>query len=101
VSFASYDNIYYSKKVFQAISVLLLLVFLYLVGAYLEKRLHRFENIETSFPIFQRTLFPTFKFSKVGEERMLVDSNTETVNFLLAALVLFIWSFLASFMLGE
>jgi len=68
IVFAIYLNRIYTRKMFQAISVVLLLVFLYFVGIYLEKRLKRSERMDREFPIYSRNLYPTMKYNIVDKK---------------------------------
>jgi hypothetical protein len=86
---------------FQGISVVLLLVFLYFVGNFVQKYLKRQDERDKQIEIFTGTVFPSVTYIiKSNEIGYAKNSNEETVSLSCAALVFLFWTFIASFMLG-
>ncbi len=92
---------YNAVLLFQGISVVLLLVFLYFVGNYAKKYLERQDQREKQIELFTSTVFPSVTYIIKGNgQGYAKNSNEETVSITCAALVLLFWTFIASFMLG-
>jgi len=86
---------------FQGISVVLLLVFLYFVGNFVQKYLKRQDERDKQIEIFTGTVFPSVTYiRKENNMGYAKNSNEETVSLTCAALVFLFWTFIASFMLG-
>ena len=85
---------------FQGISVMLLLVFLYFVGEFSHNYLKRKDERETEIELFTSTVFPSVSYiikdDGIGYAK---NSNEENVSITCAALIFLFWTFLASFML--
>jgi hypothetical protein len=92
---------YNAVQLFHGVSVMLLLLFLYFVGIYIDKYLERQDEKEKQIDIFTGTVFPSVTFirkeNNIGYAK---NSNTETGSLACAALVFLFWTFIASFMLG-
>jgi membrane protein implicated in regulation of membrane protease activity len=86
---------------FQGISVVLVLVFLYFVGNYIDKYVERQDEKEKQIDIFTGTVFPSVTYiRKENNMGYAKNSNEETVSLTCAALMFLFWTFIASFMLG-
>ena len=86
---------------FQGITVMLLLVFLYFLGNSIKKYLERQDQRERQIELFTGTVYPSVSYIILKDEQGYAkNSNEETVSLTCAALVFLFWTFIASFMLG-
>jgi hypothetical protein len=101
VGYAIFVIIFYNNSastVLQALSVILIVVFLFFGLNFLRKWYENGKLQDKQIFVYSKTLFPTMKY--LYNEQKMVSSNQELVFFCLTAFTFFVWSFLAGILLS-
>lgn len=100
VVYAIFVIIFYNDSasiVLQALSVILIVVFLFFLSNFANKWWENRQLQGKQIFVYSKTLFPTLKY--LYSEQKMVPSNTELVFFCLTVFTFFVWSFLAGILL--